>query len=177
MAENTPRFLLLGEILRPHGVRGELRMRVLTAYPETIAEREEVFLGDGPEASRVLRRHVTHLRMHQGYALITFQGITNRSEAEPLRGLFVMIRTEDAVPLEDDEIYLYQIIGMTVKTTEGKTLGTVSEVIETGANDVYLVKSRRHGDILIPATEEVIVHTDVDDNVITVNLIEGLLPE
>lgn len=175
MPQSQPDYLLLGEILRPHGVRGELRMRVLTDYPDAIAERGQVLLGTGAEDNSPRQYSVDHLRMHKGYALLKLQGINNRSDADPMRGLFVMIRTEDAVPLDDDEIYLFQLIGMQVSTIDGTDLGELVDVLETGANDVYIVQGRRFGEVLIPATDETIVETNTETNQITVKLPEGLL--
>jgi 16S rRNA processing protein RimM len=175
MAENAPQFLLVGEILRPHGVRGEVRMRILTDYPEAIAERGSVYLGKNPQDTKAKQHPVDHMRMHKGYGLLKLKNINNRNDADPLRGQFVMIRTEDAVPLEDDEIYLYQLIGMQVKTVDGEELGELVDVLETGANDVYIVQGRQYGEVLIPATEHTIVKTDTENNLITVDLPEGLL--
>ncbi|MFW5748718.1 MAG: ribosome maturation factor RimM [Chloroflexota bacterium] len=173
---SIPRYLLLGEILRPHGVRGEVRMRVLTDYPERIAELDHVYLGRGPDDTKAESVRVADMRMHKGYGLVRFKGVTNRNDAELLRGLYVMVRTEDAVPLDEDEVYLYQLIGMTVRTEDGAELGTLVEVLETGANDVYIVQSKRYGEVLIPAIDETIIETDTDSNTMTVSLPEGLLP-
>ncbi|MFN8448827.1 MAG: ribosome maturation factor RimM [Anaerolineae bacterium] len=93
-----------------------------------------------------------------------------------MRGLFVLIDIAHAIPLEADEFYLYQLIGLRVETSAGETLGTLVEVLETGANDVYIVDSPRYGEILIPVTGETIVKTDVQAGVMVVSLPEGLLP-
>lgn len=177
MSANTPQYLLLGEILRPHGIRGEVKMRVLTDYPERIAELDAVFVGNGVDDQSPKTYTAEHLRMHQGYALLKFESIRDRNAAESLRGLFVMVRTADAVPLDDDEIYLFQLIGMNVYLEDETLLGTLEEVLETGANDVYIVQSRRYGEVLVPATDETIIETDPDANRMTVRLPDGLLPE
>jgi 16S rRNA processing protein RimM len=167
----------LGEILRPHGIRGELRMRVLTDFPEHITRRGHVYLGDNPNVTSAKQYQVQHMRMHQGYALLKLKNIDNRNHAELLRDLFVMVHINDAVPLEDDEIYLYQLIGVTVQTTDGEVLGEISDVLETGANDVYVVQGPTYGEILIPVTDETVIATDIDDGVVIISLPDGLLPE
>lgn len=177
MTDQTPAYLLLGEVLRPHGVRGELRMRVLTDYPERIPQIERVYLGQNAYDHHAVPFQVEHMRPHKGYGLLKLKTINNRNDAEVLRGLFVMVQRDAAVPLEDDEIYLYQLIGMQVITTEDLLLGELTEVIETGANDVYVVQSRRYGEVLIPVTPDTIVNTDPDSNRIRVRLPEGLLPD
>ncbi|GAB4324664.1 MAG: ribosome maturation factor RimM [Phototrophicales bacterium] len=175
MDQNPPPFLLIGEILRPHGVRGEIKIRLLTDYPDRIKGLPAVYLGTTADDTKAQPYRVKHMRMHQGYGLLTLHTIHNRDDAERLRGLFVMIRTQDAIPLEDDEIYLYQLIGMRVETQDGHILGIIKEVLETGANDVYIIDSEEHGEILIPVTDETIVETDTDRNCVTVNLPEGLI--
>ena len=88
-----------------------------------------------------------------------------------------MIGIDDAVPLEDDEIYLYELIGLTVKTDTGEELGTIQAVLETGANDVYVVSTRKYGEVLIPAHDETVLEIDMDSETVTVKLPDGLLPE
>lgn len=176
MARLNPQYLILGEILRPHGVRGELRMRVLTDYPERIMEVETVYIGNDPNALAEPYQ-VRSARFHKDYLLIAFDEIPDRTAAEAYRGLYIMIDLQHAVPLEDDEYYLYEVIGMQVNTTDGTEVGTISDVIETGANDVFVVKSRRFGEILLPAHEETIVEFQNEAGIIIMEIPEGLLPE
>lgn len=172
----TPKYLLIGEILRPHGVKGELRMRVLTDYPERLKTLKSVYLGKSPEAVDPAPHRLKSARMHQDFALLTLKDIDDRNKAEPLRGLFVLVDIKDAVPLDDDEVYLFQLIGMKVVTEAGDEIGTLTEVLETGANDVYIVKSPQYGEVLIPVIDETILETDTDNNCVIVRLPEGLLP-
>lgn len=171
-----PDYLLIGEILRPHGVIGELRTRVLTQHPEHLQELDSVYLAENPESPKVTQYAVEKVRMHQGYALFKFKGINDRDAADKLRQLFVMVAMQDAVPLEEGEFYLYQLIGLNVQTDDGQTLGKLTEVLETGANDVYIVESPRYGEVLIPATDETILETNIEAGFITVKLPDGLLP-
>lgn len=171
-----PQYLLLGEILRPHGIVGEMRMKVLTAYPERLKNIETVYLGRHADSTDVTPYTITGARMHQGYALIKFKGINDRSQADLLRQLIVMIPLENAVPLEEGEFYLYQLIGLEVRTDEGESLGQITEVLETGANDVYIVDSPEYGEVLIPVTPDTIIKTDIEGGVVIVKLPEGLIP-
>jgi 16S rRNA processing protein RimM len=177
MPTEQPDYLLLGEVLRPHGVLGELRVRIMTDYPERLGELETVYLARDVAGTAARAFRVEKVRRHQGYALMTLRGITNRDHVDPLRGLLVLVSIDDAIPLEDDEIYLYQLIGMIVQTEEGRVLGELTDVIDTGANDVYVVASPEYGEILIPAIDETILKTDTDTNILTVKLLEGLLPD
>lgn len=171
-----PQYLILGQILRPHGIQGELRMLLLTDYPERIMELDQVYLGDGPEARNIQAYTVEHMRLHQGYGLLKLQGINDRTYAETFRQLQVMVAIEDAVPLEEGEFYLYQLIGITVKTDSEQVLGVITDVLETGANDVYIIDSPDYGELLIPATDETILSTNIDTGLMIVRLPEGLLP-
>ena len=175
-SSQQPSHLLLGEILRPHGIRGELRMRVLTDYPERITTLERIFLGNPDKLDTLKSYTVEHMRMHKGYGLLKLQDVNTRNDAELFRQLFVMIDLENAIPLEDDEIYLYQLIGLKIITEDDITLGTITDVLETGANDVYIIDSPQYGEVLFPATEDNILETNVEDGFILVRIPEGLLP-
>lgn len=171
-----PDYLLIGEILRPHGVIGELRTRVLTRHPEHLKKLKSVYLAESPEPQKVTEYKVEKVRLHQEYVLFKFEGINDRDAADKLRQLFVMVATENAVPLDEGEVYLYQLIGLNVQTEDGQLLGQLTEVLETGANDVYIVESPQYGEVLIPATDETILETDIESGLMTVKLPDGLLP-
>lgn len=174
---SEPRYLLLGEVLRPHGLNGEVRIRVLTDYPERIPQLEQLYVADSIHAANPVAYQVEHMRMHKQYGLLKLKGINNRNQADLLRQLSIMVAIDDAVPLEDGEFYLYQLIGLSVQTDTGETLGEITDWLETGANDVYIVKSPQYGEVLIPVTEETIVAYDFDQRVVIVKLPAGLLPE
>lgn len=175
-AAPAPGYLLLGEILRPHGIRGELRLRPRTDYPERLAQRARVFLGRGPHDSGAREYRLRGLRWHGRYALLSLEGIANRDAADALRGLQVMAPLAEAVPLEEGEFYLYQLIGARVETSAGEALGRIAEVLETGANDVYILRGSEYGEILLPATDETILETDIAAGRLVVAPPQGLLP-
>jgi len=145
-------------------------MEILTGYPERVAELPAVYVG-----SERRRYAVKGARPHKGRLLLHLEGIEDRDAAETLRGQLVEVRIEDAVPLEADEYYEFQLLGLQVQTEEGKALGELVEILDTsGANDVYVVHGL-HGEILLPATEEVIREVDVDAGRLTVRLLPGLV--
>ena len=137
-------YLLVGEIIRPHGVRGELAMKIFTDFPERLAQHEMLYLGEQRTAYRLLG-----VRKHRSALLIKLQGISDRNDADRLRKLAVNIDIKNAVPLAEGEHYLFQLWGMQVVTEEGDVLGRIEDVLETGANDVYVVNGTR-GEILLP---------------------------
>ncbi len=175
--KSRPSFLLLGLILRPHGLRGELRVRLLTDYPERIGNLPQIYLASDLEAQDARAWRVEHMRMHQQYGLLKLHGVNDRNEAELLRELNVLVAIEDAVPLEEGELYLHQLIGLRVITAEGCELGTIRDIIETGANDVYIVNSPELGEILFPATTETILEISIADGQLRVQVPDGLLSD
>lgn len=170
MAREEPRFLAIGRIVKPHGVRGEIVVHIITDFPERFEALREVYIGEG-----VPRRvQVERARFHRGRVVLKLRGYEDRTAAEKLRGEFLMIPAEEAMPLGPDEYYEHQIIGLQVWTTGGAYLGEVTEILRTGANDVYVVRSAER-EILLPAIGEVIREVDLEGERMLVELIEGLV--
>lgn len=160
-------YLTIGRVKRAHGLRGELSVIVLTDFPERFEITESVYLAGQPY-------RLESYRWHQKNILLSLRGITDRSQAEQFKGELVQIPVEEAMPLPDGVYYLYQLIGLQMVTTAGQPLGTVVDIIETGANDVYVVEQEGR-ELLIPATDEVVQAVDLEQGRITVRLIEGLI--
>ncbi len=165
---SEPPFLLVGRVLRPHSLRGEVRVQIHTSYPERFAVYEWLYLGPTYTPYK-LESH----RFHQKIVLLKLEGIDNRTQAETLREQEVWISIDEAMPLAEGECYLYEIIGMQMVTVEGETLGQIAEMIETGANDVFVVHTRQ-GELLVPDIGEVVLKIDVEAREIVVRLPEGL---
>lgn len=170
-----PKFLVIGEILRPHGIRGELRMRVLTDNPDHLTQLESVHLGDSFNDANLQQFALNRLRFNKEYALLTLEGCRSRNDAERLRGFSVLIGSDQAAPLGQGQYYLFQLIGLQV-IADQSVIGRVKEVLQTGANDVYIVDSQEFGEVLIPAHGETILRIDFDAETIHMTLPEGLLP-
>jgi 16S rRNA processing protein RimM len=170
-----PRYLAIGRISRPHGVRGELRAEILTDYPD----RVQTVFAQHLRTLYVGKEHrpftLTGVRFHQDAMLLTFKECTTRDEADALRGTLVEIALEDAVPLDEGEYYHFQLIGMQVETDEGDVLGDIVDVFTApGANDVFVVHGSR-GEILIPAIEDVVINLDVEAGRVVIHPLPGLL--
>lgn len=171
VANNTePRFLVVGQVGKPHGVRGDVRVVPYTDDPERFTWLEEVYIGqiDSPAVS------VEYARFHKDWVLLKLAGYDDRNAAEKLRGQLLLIREDQAIALEEDEYFLFQLIGLTVVSEDGERLGELEEVIETGANNVFVVRGQR-GEILIPDTTEVVREINFDLSQIVVRLLPGLL--
>lgn len=148
--------LTVGSILAPHGVRGEFKVRLQTDTPEHFLTLKRIFLGD--EATP---RVVLGSRLHAGNALMRLQGISTPDTVEQLRGTPLRIRGTDARPLAADEYFLYQMIGLEVFDESGNRLGRVTDVMETGANDVLVISPEDGGaDVLLPSHPEVVIEMD-----------------
>lgn len=169
-ASEPPRYLAVARIRRPWGVRGQVKIEVWTDFPERFAQAGQFYLGPGYlpiwlEAGR----HI------QGDWVLKFAGYDTPEMSGALRNQILYIRAEDAMPLEEGDYYAHQIIGLEVWTDEGEFLGRVVDVMETGANDVYIL-DRAGQDLLLPAIEEVVHEIDLEAGRMTVHKMEGLLP-
>jgi 16S rRNA processing protein RimM len=166
-----PRFLVIGEVIKPHGVRGEVRVLPHTDLPERFGWLEEVYVG----REDLQPIAVEGFRLHKQWILLKLAGYDSREAATALRGAWLQVPREAAVPLEEGEYYIYQLEGLAVYTEAGEHLGELVEVLETKANHVYIVRGAR-GEILLPDTDEVIVDVDLEAGTMTVHLLPGLLP-
>jgi 16S rRNA processing protein RimM len=173
----------VGRLRRPHGVHGEIQMDVLTDFPERIRPGATLFAG--PEHTPLKVRAV---RWHNRVMLIAFTGLNTPEQVGELRSQILSVTADDRPPLEEDEYYYHQIIGLRVIDDEGRLLGTVSSILETGANDVYVIvpgagepgtgaPGRPARELLLPATEETILAVDLDKGEMKVHLLPGLLEE
>ena len=165
----TPEYLLVGEVLRPHGVRGALLLQVLTEFPDRLKDQEFLYLGP-----RRRKFRVAQAGQHGREILLSLAEITDRDTAEVLRGLGVYIRVGDAGPLPPGRFYHHQVEGLEVVADTGERLGTVARIMETGANDVYVVRDEAGRETLLPAIPAVIRKYDLETGRLLVHLLEGL---
>lgn len=166
-----PDFLVVGQVLRPHGVRGELLVEASSETFRSIQPGGELFLGSAERPELVVS-----LRAHRGHYIMGLEGYGDRNAVEALRGRKIRIALEHAEPLPEGTYYRWQILGLKVLDQGGAQLGSVSEIIETGANDVYVVQRVGAEDLLLPAIESVILAVDLAAGIITVAVPEGLEP-
>lgn len=167
--EAGPRYLVIGRVARPWGTQGEVKVEIITDFPDRFALLRKVYLG--PKAVPFA---LESFRLHKGAALLKLEGCHDRATVEKLRGQLVQIPIEEAMPLEQDEYYEHQIVGLAVWTAAGEYLGTVDEVISTGSNDVYVVRGEGR-EILIPAIEDVVLEINLAQGRLMVELMEGLI--
>lgn len=170
MSDDNQKFLVVAEVLKPFGYRGEVKLKVITDYPERLIKHKTVYIGPDARAFQV-----ESARNHASYILMKFVGYDTDMSVAKLRGLIVQIPAGEAAKLKKGQYYHHQLIGLNVVTAEGTPVGTLAEILETGANDVYLVKSPENQEILLPAIKSVIKKIDLAGKTITVDLIPGLI--
>ena len=170
-SSTEPRFLVIGKILRAHGVRGEVRVLPHTDLPERFTWLEEVYVGEHDPKPVT----VEGVRFHKNLVLLKLAGYDYRDQTEVLRGELLQVPMEAAIPLEEGEYFLFQLLGLEVYSDEGLHIGKLTDVIETGANNVFVVKGEGK-EVLLPDTKEVVTEIDFENGRLTVHLLPGLLP-
>ena len=157
--------IVIGRVGAAHGIRGELRIIPLTDFPERFAALREVMVGD-----ELL--HIESVKPQGKNFLMRFREYTVREDAQKLAGRLLTVARAEAAPLDEGEYYVFDIVGLTVYDEENNELGTVENVLRTGSNDVYAVRSEDGREILIPALRKVVRTIDVPNGRMTVRLSE-----
>jgi len=165
---DPPEFLVIGRILTQRGIRGELKVQVMTDFPERFEPGETVYLHGIPLKVESCRPYKHHL-------LVKLHTVDTAEAAGKLRGYDLTIPRSELRPLPEGEYYTYQLIGLEILTTEGKLLGEISDIITTAGNDIYVVRGES-GELLIPAIEDVVKSIDLEKRAVIIEAIEGLLP-
>lgn len=152
-----PGFVVVGKLRRAHGVRGEMVLEVLTDFPERLVPRKVVFVGRD-KAPLKLRS----VRDHDRYLLVSFEGRYDPDAVADLRNADVYVKTDTLPALPEGEYYYHQLLGLDVVDETGSLLGRLTQIIETGSNDVYVVMAEDGSELLLPALEEVILSVDLE---------------
>lgn len=169
--DGEPVFLVVGRLRRPHGLRGELIMEVLTDFPERLRPGIRVMVGD---ERRQLRLRT--VRSNDTTLLVSFKDLETPEAAAELRNQLVYVRAEDRPPLPEGEYYHHQLIGLRVVDEIGKHIGDLSQIIDTaGANDVYVIRTGQGKEVLVPAIQDVILEIDLDRGEMLIRPLPGLL--
>lgn len=154
--------MAVGRVLGPFGLKGELRVQNLSDNPRRFSPQAKLWAGQQPVT-------VATSREAQGFLYLTFKGFSDRTSVERFRHAILQVPETELAPLAEGEYYRFQLLGLTVVDRQGVLLGTLEEVIETGSNDVYRVRTPSGTDILLPAIEDVIVAVDLAEKRMTVD--------
>ena len=164
-------FLQVGVISSTHGIRGEVKVFPTTDDAARFKELKKVLLDTGKER---IELEIQSVRFFKQFVIVKFKGIDNINDIEKYKGRSLLVSREDAVELDKDEYYIADLIGMDVFTEEGH-FGVLRDVMETGANEVYIVDSDSHGEVLIPAIRQCVLNVDPEENRMTVRIMDGLI--
>ena len=168
--DNAPDYFAVGKIVGAHGVRGELKVSLMTDNPERFRPGVRLFLEseEGP-----VPVEVASARPHKGMMLVTLATIQDRTAAERLQWRKLLIPQTEAMPLAEHENYVHDLIGLRVETFTGEALGEITEVLFTPANDVYVVAGPG-GELLLPALRDVVLRVDLEAGTMLVKVPDGL---
>ena len=161
----------VGVITEPHGIQGEVKIYPTTDEPERLHTIKEILLDDGKD---MMVLHPHKLKMQKQFVILKFKEFNDRNAVEGLRKKELYVTRENAVQLEKDEYYISDLIGLNVIDKNEEEIGVVTEVLPTGANDVYQIKRTDGTDLLLPAIKECILMVNVKEGYMKVHVMEGL---
>lgn len=165
-------YLRVGVISSTHGIKGEVKVYPTTDNLERFRSLKQVFLNTGKD---YIELEIEGVKFFKQQAILKFKGFDNINDIEKYKGRDLLVTRENAVKLEEGEYFIYDLIGSKVVTEEGDTLGELTEVMTTGANDVYIVKTPDGKEILLPYISECILDIDITNKVIRAHILPGLL--
>ena len=161
-------YLEAGKIVTTHGIRGEVKIMPSTDPPELLAEFDRLFIGKNKDELIIERS-----RVFKNMVIAKIEGVDTPEAAEKLRNKLLYMHRDD-LELDDDTYFIQDLIGIEVRDADsGKVYGTISDVMQTGANDVYVIKGSDR-EYLVPAIADVVVSTDIDENIMTIRPLDGL---
>ena len=164
--------LQVGVITQTHGIRGEVKVFPTTDDASRFKKLKEVIMDTGRER---LDMEIEGVKFFKQYAIVKFKGLDSINDVEKYKGAKLYVTRDKAVTLKKDEYFVADLIGMRVITEDGAAFGTLKDVMATGANDVYVVEREDASEVLMPAIRECVKKIDMEQGVITVHIMEGLL--
>ena len=164
-------FLQVGVISSTHGIRGEVKVFPTTDDAARFKQLKSVLLDTGKER---IGLEIQSVKFFKQFVIVKFRGIDNINDIEKYKGKSLLVPREDAVELGEDEYYIADLMGMEVFTEEGR-FGVLKDVMETGANEVYIIDSDEHGEVLVPAIHDCILDVNIEEKVMKIRLLDGLV--
>ncbi|MGB2799218.1 MAG: ribosome maturation factor RimM [Dehalococcoidia bacterium] len=161
--------IVVGRVVAPWGVKGELKVEVITDFPDRFSPEEQVYIDGSPVT-------IEMSRWHKGMVILKLANIDSVEAVEKIRGQFIEVPQGQVRSLSENEYYQFQVVGLEVWTTNGEFLGRITQILPTGNNDVYVVRSEDR-EVLIPAIDDVVKSVELEQGRIVIEVIEGLLQE
>lgn len=166
------KYLEIGQIVNTFGIKGMVKVKPFTDDITRFDRLKKVYI----ENKTVKKEYeIGEVKYHKDMVLIKFKGIENPEQANLLRDMYLLVNREEEEPLEEGTYYIVDMIGLDVYTEEGKLLGKLEDIFNTGSNDIYVVKDELGKQILLPAISDVIKQIDMENRKIIVHLISGLI--
>ena len=166
------KYLEIGQIVNTFGIKGMVKVKPFTDDIRRFDKLEKIYIKNKNEQKEY---EIEEVKYHKDMVLIKFKGIGNLSQANLLRNSYLIIDRENEEPLEEGRYYIVDMIGIEVYTEEGKLLGILDDIFNTGSNDIYVVKDELGKQILLPAIKEVIKQVDIENKKMIVHLMPGLI--
>ena len=164
-------LLQVGVITSTHGIRGEVKVFPTTDDPKRFRKLKQVILDTGKEQ---LEMEIASVKFFKNMVIVKFKGIDDINDVEKYRKAGTYVTRENAVPLDENEYFIADLIGLRVISDEEEELGVIDDVLQTGANDVYIVKKEQTPDLLIPAIKDCIKNVNIEEGTMIVHLLPGL---
>ncbi len=165
-------MLKVGILSSTHGVHGEMKVFPTTDDVRRFKKLKEVMLLKGSE---YLPLEIEGVKLFKQFVIIKFKGYDSINDIEKYKGMDIFVTRENAVPLKKDEYFMADLLGVRVTDDEGRELGELTDVLQTGANDVYVIKLDAGGELLLPAIKQCILDVDIDEGTMKVHVLKGLL--
>ncbi len=165
-------LLQVGAIASTHGIRGEVKVFPTTDDVNRFKKLKSVILDTDKEH---LTLEIEGVKFFKQFAILKFKGIDNINDIEKYKGKSLLVTREHAVKLQKDEYFIADMIGMEVFTEDQELFGILEDVMQTGANDVYEVKTKKHGTVLLPAIKECILDIDIENRKMIIHIMDGLI--
>ena len=165
-------LLQVGVITQTHGVRGEVKVFPTTDDAARFKKLKHVMLDTGKET---LPLEIESVKFFKQFVILKFKGFDNINDIERYKRCPLLIERENAVPLEEGEYFIADMIGMKVITDEGENFGILKDVMETGSNDVYVIEHPSEGEVLVPAIKECILDVDIENRQMKIHVMNGLI--
>ncbi|TVY08792.1 ribosome maturation factor RimM [Paenibacillus cremeus] len=171
----SEKLFTVGKIVNTHGIRGELKIVPQTDFPEERFTKGSKLVFFDPEKQTTMPVLVEAGRLHKKMYIVKFQGFGDINEVEKYKGWLLKVEEKYLSDLYEDEFYYHEIIGCKVETESGEKLGTITEILSPGANDVWVVERPVGKPLLLPYIDEVVLEVDIEQKKVVVELMEGLL--
>ncbi len=166
------KYLRVGVISNTHGVHGEVKVYPTTDDIKRFDYLKEAVLDTGKEYIEV---NVTSVKYFKNMVILKFEQFNNMDQVIPYKGMDLLVTRENAIPLEEGEHFIVDLVGCKVVTDDGEDFGELVDVLQTGANGVYVVKMNDGKEVLLPVIDECVLEKDVENKVIKVHIMKGLL--